>query len=254
VDDLFVYQVIRGTADLGPVEDAEGRTTSERPRIIQADNESEYICKFLDASGPNVMGSELIAAAIAQRLDLPVPRFAVLRFGNRKAFASLRVSRNPVSLRDGLLEQTENAAVVPDLIAFDILIENRDRHRPGNTIFARIGTLPERPYRLYTIDHSLSGLRFYGRADQPAIGPDTIQFTSHELLRTRITSAEDFTAVCDRIAALRPRDLSQIVGQAREHVDSACFDGLDQILIWRTQRIRQLVAHALEEWRSGTSG
>jgi hypothetical protein len=83
VEDLFVYRTIRGTTDLGPITDAEGRTTNERPRLVKAEDNSEYICKFLDNAGPEVMGAELIAGAVALRLDLPVPQFAVLHLGQR---------------------------------------------------------------------------------------------------------------------------------------------------------------------------
>lgn len=58
MEDLFVYRTIRGTIDLGPVKDAEGRTTNERPRLVRAENDSEYICKFLDDTGSEVMDSE----------------------------------------------------------------------------------------------------------------------------------------------------------------------------------------------------
>ncbi len=226
--------------------DAAGRTTSERPRILSAENNSEYICKFLDETGAEVMGSELIAGAIALRLGLPVPPFAVLHFGQRKAFASFRVAEKSVPLRAGILARTENRAVVPDLIAFDIFIENRDRKQSGNTIFVKSGGNPERPYRLYTIDHSSSGLRFYRAGGEHGIGAYSLNCDGHPLLWDQIQGYDDFHSACERIAALSARELGRIVGHVQEHIGSSRFDGLDQILLWRAQGIRALVARIVE--------
>jgi len=248
MEDLFVYRTIRGRIDLGPIEDAEGRTTNERPRLVKAEDNCEYICKFLDEAGPEVMGAELIAGAIALGLNLPVPRFAVLHLGRRKAFASLRVADKPVSLRAGLLERTENVAVVPDLIAFDTFIENRDRKQPGNTIFVRSGINPEKPYRLYTIDHSSSGLRFYRAGGEHGIGADTLNCDGHPLLWEQIRGYDDFHSACERIATLGAGELSRIVGRVQEHIGTSQFDGLDQVLLWRAQGIRGLVVRAVERF------
>lgn len=186
---------------------------------------------------------------------MPVPSYAVIRMGDRRAFASRRVARNVVSLRAGLLEVTENAQVVPDLLAFDVLVGNQDRQNPGNTIFARSQDNPAR-YRLYTIDHSWSGLRFYADRTRRPLSADSTECTTHYLLWGQVGTAENLRPACDRIRGLNSGEVSRVVAQAAEHSMGGRFDGLDQVLIWRVQGIHELVAAVAARWgrQYGPSG
>ena len=129
-------------------------------RYVLAENGDEYIIKgpTLCPAMPHVAANELIAAYLADQLGLPLLDYRVLEFNGDIYFGSSWMAKPtfyPAVTAD-LLSRCENKDRVYDLITFDWLINNVDRHEQ-NLIVRRVGRsgLAERNL-LVLNDHSHS--------------------------------------------------------------------------------------------------
>lgn len=140
-----------GVYDLGEV----SGPTSSKPhylRLHERKGASLWVGKCRDiCPDPYTTLKEYVCYRLAKLLDLPVPDYYILKDGERYWFAVSLVRPTDNFLEKYFL-QAENANLIPDMLAFNILVANTDLHE-DNILLERISDDPLK-HRMWMIDFS----------------------------------------------------------------------------------------------------
>lgn len=152
---LPMAEWLRVRRDMGEI----GRGES-RARYVLADNGSEYVIKgpVITPGHRFVAANESVAAQLAATLKVPTPDHRILEYQGQPVFGVVRLEGKQVyydGLNEELLPQCVNAGAVYELVVFDALVHNPDRHE-GNFLVRRVGQGRGRPPGLFllAIDHA----------------------------------------------------------------------------------------------------
>ena len=137
-----------GYVDLGRV----GVSACNPHRIVCLGDghQGYYIAKQYDTQSPWILVSEWLCADIASLLGLPIPARRIIPFNGR--WLGFEYRSDAKSFELGMEQNIINLEVVAGMIAFDVWVCNRDRHR-GNVLLQRPSDGMQR-YTLSLIDHS----------------------------------------------------------------------------------------------------
>jgi len=104
---------------------------ASQPRFVMASNGSEYIIKgpSLVAAHRYVAANEIIGAALADLLEIPVVDHRLVSLGGNLFFASARMSPGTFSgMQRSDFDRASNKIVSYQITVLDVLICNVDRH------------------------------------------------------------------------------------------------------------------------------
>lgn len=207
------------------------------------------ILKFDGPESPHCVYNEQVAVRLAQTLHIPIADGVLTTSGDGQVFASLEVASPGIALPDILKSQIKQAAArYPEeaaaLVAFDILIGNRDRAQnikaslitPHMPIFRAFDhshallTIEEDPNdsisRLHSKDLIVKFHPFFGQISRTSLG----------IWVDRISSANDiYFEECCRF------------GRAFRAVTASMQDDLSAALVWRKTNLKKILAGSLAE-------
>jgi len=110
-----------------------------------------YAAKRFSSNYPYTLVSEWLCADIASLINLPIPSRQVIVYNGQK-WLGFEWRDNGNSFEMGMESKLMNPEVVAGMLAFDVLVCNRDRHR-GNILLQHPS--PDMGgYTLHIIDHS----------------------------------------------------------------------------------------------------
>lgn len=189
---------------------------ASRAHYVLAENGNEYIIKgpALTPDHSFVAANELIAARIAGALGLPLPDFCVIEMAGSLYFGSAWMDKPtfyPATTED-LFDKCENKDRVYDLVAFDVLVCNVDRHE-GNLIVRRRKSSAGERHLLMLNDHShCMVLPGEGASALSAkLNAPPSQFVRLDFVRRAITNRQALRSAVDRISHLTDTDILRIV-------------------------------------------
>jgi hypothetical protein len=140
-----------GVTSLGPT--PPGATDPQWLRVDTTYASETYAAKQASAQYPDVLVNETICAALGMKLGLPIPRCVRLRYNGALLFGTRRIENEvPAPYSPDLLRSCENAHLIPDMVAFDVLIANWDRSQ-DNIVIEQKSRIPPKHY-CWLIDHS----------------------------------------------------------------------------------------------------
>lgn len=134
-----------GIAELAPLPGASGGY------LLDWLKHGHYGAKEYSTTKPYTLVSEYICADIASSLGLPIPARQIIPFKGRKVLG-FEWRADAKSFEPGMEAKITNANAIPGMLAFDVLVCNRDRHG-GNVLLQRPSPNLDR-YTFYLIDHS----------------------------------------------------------------------------------------------------
>lgn len=204
--------------DYGPV----GKGTTN-PHYVLGENGGEYLIKGPDLlpDHPFAAANELIAVQLAELIGLPVLDYRVAELNGRPYFASswmLQPTFYPAISAD-IFHRAENAERAYDIVAFDGLIANGDRHNE-NLVARRISDRTTGTERVFLLlnDHShalvqpnASPRELAGRLGMPANS-----FVVLDFLREAITSRGALDDAIGRIESLSLSAIRHVVESVPE--------------------------------------
>lgn len=230
----------KGIAELGLLPGASGGY------LLDWLNHGHYAAKEYLAAKPYTLVSEYISADIASLLGLPIPARQIITFKGKRMLG-FEWRDDAKSFEPGIEAKLTNANAVPGMLAFDVLLCNRDRHR-GNVLLQRPSPSLDR-YTFSLIDHShaLIGdmpnmealIQFLRRHYDPA---PFLQVAPLEL-RQLVTGWADFDPWLSRIESLTETNLENILSGIPDEWrprDDDCSLIMD-FLFARKNRVRQLL-------------
>lgn len=218
-----------------------------------------YASKPFSPSKPFTLVSEWLCADVASLLGLPIPARQVVPFDGERYFG-LEWRDDGNSFSPGMEAKLVNPDVIPGMLAFDVLVCNRDRHA-GNVLFQRPSPTLDK-YSCVLIDHShalIGPLQSFAAfqtflASNP--DPDSFLRGTPSQLRALVNNLDVFDPWIRRIEGLSVSQLSDSLARIPpEWVPSGndCRDLLD-FLVLRKNRVRTLVRSAVSNFPSLQSG
>lgn len=114
-------------------------------------NHGHYAAKEYLTAKPYTLVSEYISADIASLLGLPIPARQIITFKGKRMLG-FEWRDDAKSFEPGMEAKLTNTNAIPGMLALDVLLCNRDRHR-GNVLLQRPSPSLDR-YTFYLIDHS----------------------------------------------------------------------------------------------------
>jgi hypothetical protein len=132
---------------------APGGVTGAAWYMLASTNSSDvYAVKQANAQFPLMLVAETVCAAVGIELGLPIPQPVVFSLPPSLAFATLRIPNTLAAWDASSLSICDNADKIPDVLAFDVLVANADRH-DKNVLIERVSASPIRN-KMWLIDHS----------------------------------------------------------------------------------------------------
>lgn len=198
----------KGIAELGRLCGASGGY------LLDWLNHGHYAAKEYSTAKPYTLVSEYISADIASLLGLPIPARQIITFKGKRMLG-FEWRDDAKSFEPSMEANLTNADAIPGMLAFDVLLCNRDRHG-GNVLLQRPSPSLDR-YTFCLIDHShaLIGdmpnmealIQFLKRHHEP----DPFLQVAPPGLRELITNWADFDPWLSRIESLTGTKLGNIL-------------------------------------------
>lgn len=198
-----------GVYDLGEVPSP----TSSKPHnlyVHEMKGESGWVGKCPDVCpDPYTVLKEYICCTLAKLLGLPILDYCILKDGSRYWFAAPRIKPIDTFLERYFL-QAENINLIPDVLAFNILVANIDLHE-DNILLERISDDPLK-HRIWIIDFSLA---LYDETDREgALLPENLSVyfcLPFDPANRIITGMEDFEPFLERLTLLSREKIFEVV-------------------------------------------
>ncbi|MBA7678366.1 hypothetical protein ES703_86640 [subsurface metagenome] len=209
-------------------------------------NHGHYAAKEYSADKPYTLISEYISADIASLLGLPIPARQIIPFRGKKMLG-FEWRGDAKSFEPGMEIKLTNANAIPGMLAFDVLLGNRDRHR-GNVLFQRPSPNLDR-YTFYLIDHShaligdMPDMETFTQFLEQHNDPTPFLQAAPEQLRALVSDWADFDPWLAKIESLTGTNLHNIlVGIPSEWIphQGDCSLIID-FLLARKNRVRHLL-------------
>ncbi|KPJ51567.1 MAG: hypothetical protein AMJ37_04610 [Dehalococcoidia bacterium DG_18] len=222
--------------------------TSSKPhylRVHERKGASFWVGKCADiCPDPYTTLKEYICYRLAKLFDLPVPDYYILKDGERYWSAVSLVRPTDVFLERYFL-QAENANVIPDMLAFSVLVANTDLHE-GNILLQRITDEPLR-HRIWMIDFSHALYEFTDR--EGAYFPQDL--TVYECLRLDvanglITGIQDFEPFLQRLLLATKEQIFEVVASIPREIIKYDVDRgeLAKYIVDRQSNLRNMLTSA----------
>jgi hypothetical protein len=216
---------------------------------ILGENGSEYLAKgtIYNSTLPYVASNEYICAHIASALSLPVLDFRIIEFGKDLLFGSSYIEKGRQfypGITEDLFNQCANKGRCYDVVAFDILVYNTDRHQ-GNLLVRTIGPRGSDEL-LFLNDHS-HALVQAGKTPADMGGlRDRHPGVAIDFVRNAITSRSSL----DQAVSLIEGSGEAIVKEALRSVPEGFLAGNDvnlvqEFLLYRCSNLRAIINSAL---------
>lgn len=182
--------------------------------ILDCLNHGHYAAKEYLTAKPYTLVSEYVCADIASLLGLPIPARQIIPFKGKKMLG-FEWRGDAKSFEAGMEAKLTNANAIPGMLAFDVLVCNRDRHG-GNVLLQRPSPNLDR-YTFYLIDHSHALI-----GDMPSMGtlmefldrhhdPNSFLQVAPLQLRALVSDWADFDPWLLKIESLTETNLENIL-------------------------------------------
>ena len=248
------------------------------PLIITGSNGINYVMKCVhDQCSPKILLNELICANLAALLGLPLPNFTIavlsqdtINSSNElqyleaipgKVFCSEYV-KGITSLSPQTVESLKNQEVIPDLVAFDLLVGNSDRatdFKKGNAG----NYLVNKKQELLLIDHSHVFIKqelwdAHTLSSAMIIGSTVDENFSerYRYFRKYIDGRNPFENFINRCEAVDISDLENVFSNIPNewNISSEDVDALKKFIEFQCLNIREIlnkVQDDFPEWKGG---
>lgn len=216
-------------------------------RYVLAENHVEYIVKgpLLSPGEPFVAVNELLSAILGKALGLPVLDYALVEMNGQTLFASPWMQRGTFDpgIAEATFLQCENRDRVYDLVVFDALICNEDRH--DQNLMVRRQRRAGQPDRLGLLmnDHSRALL-------PPGMTPATInrwlgttpeRFIRLDFVRRAVAEFAPLEAAISAVERIGDEQIRSCVRIMPDDVlDSADQPPIEQFLLDRRAELRRV--------------
>lgn len=206
------------------------------------------ILKFDSDESPHCVYNEIVAVRLAQTCHIPLADGVLTATSDGPSYASLELASPGIQLPDMLESQTPSvAAAYPDavaaLVAFDILIGNRDRSR---NVKASLTTPHIRLFRAFDHSHALLTI-------EDTSGQSIVALGTYDLIATRhpfygFISGGLLDTWVTRIASVPDTLIKECArfGKPFRGVDENMQEQLADALVTRTQNLREIVTRYRE--------
>lgn len=208
------------TLDIRPFAD-----TSSHPHLIRASDGNDYVVKFAENSTFSSIVAEYVCGKLATKFGLSVLEPAIIMLdadfigssvslSERQIRAGLHLGTKRISqtfdLSDEMAQNIQpknivNINQVPDMISFDIFVNNKDRNH-GNSILA---PTTDKKFKYVLLDHGeCFGGSSWSRdvAERMKYEPSKIPWNT-----SLITGLDQFRAPVQRMTRISREDIREIV-------------------------------------------
>lgn len=221
--------------------------TSSKPhylRVHERHEVSTWVGKCVDiCPDPYTVLKQYVCYRLAKLLSLPVLDYCILIDGARHWFAVPYVKHDTFLERHFL--QSENAHLIPDMLAFNVLVANADMHEDNILLERTSGDSIK--HRIWMIDFSHALYEFSER--EGAYFPKNL--TVYDCLyldvaNEAINGIQDFEPFLQRLAVLTEEQIFEVVASIpqeliRYDVDR---DELAKYIVDRQSKLRNMIISA----------
>lgn len=233
--DLLYVPEVRGAFHKGRL--APHRASDMLPEVF-VDEEGEWVAKSTER-GKHKVGAEFLASLLARRMGLLTPSFGVIDFNTHRWFACRWLAPSHTLAEADAWSSTSGSSDFARLLAFDWLIENRDRKNRQNTLVVMLGGKA----RLVTIDHSHSGVGSFNSAAGRGIMPESQDFGEFDkdILRRAVQRMDVVEETCELAASIPRGEYLRAVELTHLALGEEVFGGLGEVLHRRAVKMKDAI-------------